>query len=275
MFELGRTYTTKEFLEQIGISPNTWKKKEVREKYIAYLKNYISYEVQVSGRSNLYTITAIYADYIKPNFKKRSDTIEQQVRKEFDNIWKKGQPETCTRVAAIMIKNKLIESDSEKGVSDLISQVRDEKYGKPGSTGGPEGRYYYVRAKMYRNQRHPIGYDKDNKPIWDKSKYTYELLSDENKRDLYCIHMKWYPTDIEKIDTLREGLQTKQIKSLEEVAECILEQDLTKSERSQKFLEYTAELSSTFGCDWVVRATMVEESIVPCDEDVEQANFNF
>ena len=104
MFQLNQTYTTAEFLKEVGISANTWKKAATRERYIEYLKNFISYTVTSSGRSNLYIITEIYQDYIKPNFKKKSNTVVKQVQKAFNSIWRINEPETCTRVAAIMLK---------------------------------------------------------------------------------------------------------------------------------------------------------------------------
>mgnify|MGYP004644805625 CR=1 FL=1 len=104
MFQLNQTYTTAEFLKEVGISANTWKKTATRERYTEYLKNFISYTVTSSGRSNLYTITEIYQDYIKPNFKKKSNTVVKQVQKAFNFVWRVNEPETCTRVAAIMLK---------------------------------------------------------------------------------------------------------------------------------------------------------------------------
>lgn len=272
MFQLNQTYTTTEFLKEIGISANTWKKAATRERYTEYLKNFINYTVTSSGRSNLYTITEIYQDYIKPNFKKKSNTVVKQVQKAFNSVWRVNEPETCTRVAAIMLKTNQVNSISEHAVADIISGIRDEKYGKPGSSGGPEGKCYYIRAKMYRNQDKPLYYDKDKKPVWDKSKYTYELLSSEDREQLTTIHSKWYPNDIEKMDTLREGLEKQEIKSIQEISDLILEKDLTKDERSQKFLDYTAELAAAMHCDWIVRATMVKETIVPWAESVEQSD---
>lgn len=272
MFQLNQTYTTVEFLKEIGISANTWKKAATRERYTEYLKNFISYTVTSNGRSNLYTITEIYQDYVKPNFKKKSNTVVKQVQKAFNSVWRVNEPETCTRVAAIMLKTNQVNSISEHAVADIVSGIRDEKYGKPGSSGGPEGKCYYIRAKMYRNQDKPLYYDEDRKPVWDKSKYTYELLSSEDRKQLTTIHTKWYPNDIEKMDTLREGLQKNKIQSIQEVSDLILEKDLTKDERSQKFLDYTAELAAAMHCDWIVRATMVKETIVPWVESVEQSD---
>ena len=40
------------------------------------------------------------------------------------------------------------------------------------------------------------------------------------------------PNDIEKMDTLREGLEKQEIKSIQEISDLILEKDLTKDERS-------------------------------------------
>ena len=272
MFQLNQTYTTVEFLKEIGISANTWKKAATRERYTEYLKNFISYTVTSNGRSNLYTITEIYQDYVKPNFKKKSNTVVKQVQKAFNSVWRVNEPETCTRVAAIMLKTNQVNSISEHAVADIVSGIRDEKYGKPGSSGGPEGKCYYIRAKMYRNQDKPLYYDEDRKPVWDKSKYTYELLSSKDRKQLTTIHTKWYPNDIEKMDTLREGLQKNKIQSIQEVSDLILEKDLTKDERSQKFLDYTAELAAAMHCDWIVRATMVKETIVPWVESVEQSD---
>lgn len=272
MFQLNQTYTTAEFLKEVGISANTWKKAATRERYIEYLKNFISYTVTSSGRSNLYIITEIYQDYIKPNFKKKSNTVVKQVQKAFNSIWRINEPETCTRVAAIMLKTNQVNSISEHAVADIVSGIRDEKYGKPGSSGGPEGKCYYIRAKMHRNQDNPLYYDEDKKPVWDKSKYTYELLSSEDREQLTAIHSKWYPNDIEKMDTLREGLEKQEIKSIQEISNLILEKDLTKDERSQKFLDYTAELAVAMHCDWIVRATMVKETIVPWEESIEQSD---
>lgn len=274
MFQLNQTYTTAEFLKEVGISANTWKKTATRERYTEYLKNFISYTVTSSGRSNLYTITEIYQDYIKPNFKKKSNTVVKQVQKAFNSVWRVNEPETCTRVAAIMLKTNQVNSISEHAVADIVSGIRDEKYGKPGSSGGPEGKCYYIRAKMHRNQDNPLYYDENKKPVWDKSKYTYELLSSEDREQLTAIHSKWYPNDIEKMDTLREGLEKQEIKSIQEISDLILEKDLTKDERSQKFLDYTAELAVAMHCDWIVRATMVEETIVPWEESVEQSDYN-
>ena len=64
------------------------------------------------------------------------------------------------------------------------------------------------------------------------SKYTYELLSSKDREQLTAIHSKWYPNDIEKMDTLREGLEKQEIKSIQEISDLILEKDLTKDERS-------------------------------------------
>ena len=273
MFQLNQTYTTAEFLKEVGISANTWKKATTRERYVEYLKNFINYTVTPSGRSNLYTITEIYFPYVKPNFKKKSGgTIVQQIKEKFNIVWKVNEPETCTRVAAKLIADNLIDSISEDFVRKKVTEIRDEKYGKPGSKGGPEGQCYYIRAKMYRNQDKPLYYDKDKKPVWDKSKYTYELLSSEDREQLTTIHSKWYPNDIEKMDTLREGLEKQEIKSIQEISDLILEKDLTKDERSQKFLDYTAELAAAMHCDWIVRATMVKETIVPWAESVEQSD---
>lgn len=272
MFQLNQIYTTGEFVKELGISLNTWKRKNNREKYIEYLENFIEYDITTKGRANLYTITKIYQPYIRPNFKKKN-TVKTDVQKHFDLIWAKNEPETCTRVAAKLIASELIDSTSEEFVRKKVTEIRDEKYGKPGSSGGPEGKCYYIRAKMYRNQDNPLYYDEDKKPVWDKSKYTYELLSSEDREQLTAIHSKWYPNDIEKMDTLREGLEKKEIKSIQEISDLILEKDLTKDERSQKFLDYTAELANAMHCDWVVRATMVKETIVPWEESVEQSDY--
>ena len=74
------------------------------------------------------------------------------------------------------------------------------------------------------------------------------------------------------MDTLREGLEKQEIKSIQEISDLILEKDLTKDERSQKFLDYTAELAAAMHCDWIVRATMVKETIIPWAESVEQSD---
>ena len=272
MFQANKIYTTKEFVQELGISFDTWKRKESRTKYLEYLEDFISYKITVKGRSNFYHVLEVYADYVKPNFRKQT-TILNDVRENFKNVWKIGEPETSTRVAAIMIQQNLVDSNSQGSVRNKVSDVRTEKYGKPGSIGGPEGKCYYIRAKLFRNQTCPIGYDDDKRPIWDVSKFTYESLTPEDKKKLYEIHMKWYPNDIERFDNLREALESKEIKSLEEVTNYIIEKDLTQDERSQKFLEYTAELSLELQCDWIVRATVVEESIIPCNEDISSFSF--
>lgn len=250
----------------------TWKRKASREKYLEYLEEFIDYEVDYKGRTNLYTIKAIYAEYVKPNFRKKS-TVLNDVKEHFNQIWKVGEPETSNRVAAKMINQNLVDSESMSTVVKKVYEVRTEKYGKPGGARGPEGKCYYIRAKLFRNQIQPLYYDKNRKPVWDASKFTYELLTSEEKKKLCEIHTKWYPDDIEKLDILREGLTNNKIKTVEEVANCILEQSLTKDERSQKFLDYTAELATEFGCDWIVRATMVEESIIPCLDNINSFNF--
>lgn len=271
MFQLNQTYTTAEFVAELGISLDTWKRKKSRERYVEYLEIFIEYNITTKGRANLYTITKIYQPYIRPNFKKKN-TVKFDIQKHFDAIWVKNGPETCSRVAAKLISNNLVDSNSADFVNRKVIEVRDEKYGKPGSSGGPEGKCYYIRAKMYRNQDKPLYYDEDKKPVWDKSKYTYELLSSEDREQLTTIHSKWYPNDIEKMDTLREGLEKQEIKSIQEISDLILEKDLTKDERSQKFLDYTAELAAAMHCDWIVRATMVKETIVPWAESVEQSD---
>lgn len=265
MFQLNQTYSTKEFDKELQISMDTWKRKESRERYLEYLEDFIAYTITTKGRSNFYTITAIYEDYVKPNFKKKT-TIKSDVAKHFDEIWQVGEPETCSRVAAKLIKMELVDSTSQKGVSNKVSEYRNEKYGKPGTSGGSNGKCYYIRAKMWRNQPYPTERDKNGNPCWDLSLYTYELLTSEDKKELCRIHDKWYPDDIMKIDTLREKLQKNEINSIDQVADCILERDLTQSERSDKFMQYTAELAQAFGCDWVVRATYVDENIIPCEE---------
>ena len=265
MFQLNQTYTTKEFVAELGISLDTWKRKSSRERYIEYLEDFIEYIVSSKGRANLYTITAIHQEYVQPNFKKKN-TVKVDATIHFDEVWEINKPETSSRVAAKMISKKLVDSNSEEFVRKKVAEVRDERYGKPGSTGGIEGKCYYVRAKMYRNQNAPLAYNKNMEPIWDKTKYTYELLTLEDKKKLNTIHMKWYPNDLEKMDNLREGLQNNKIKTLEEVADCILECDLTKDKRSKRFLDYTAELAAELKCDWIIRATIIEESIVPCDD---------
>ena len=271
MFQLNQTYTTAEFVAELGISLDTWKRKKSRERYVEYLEMFIEYDITTKGRANLYTITKIYQPYIRPNFKKKN-TVKFDIQKYFDAIWVKNGPESCSRVAAKLMLNNLVDSNSADFVNKKVIEVRDEKYGKPGSSGGPEGRCYYIRAKMYRNQNKPLYYDEDKKPVWDKSKYTYELLSSEDREQLTTIHSKWYPNDIEKMDTLREGLEKQEIKSIQEISDLILEKDLTKDERSQKFLDYTAELAAAMHCDWIVRATMVKETIVPWAESVEQSD---
>ena len=273
MFQLNQMYTTAEFVAELGISLDTWKRKKSRERYVEYLEMFIEYDITTKGRANLYTITKIYQPYIRPNFKKKN-TVKFDIQKHFDAIWAKNGPETCSRVTAKLISNNLVDSNSADFVNRKVIEVRDEKYGKPGSDGGPEGKCYYIRAKMHRNQDNPLYYDEDKKPVWDKSKYTYELLSSEDREQLTTIHNKWYPNDIEKMDTLREGLEKQEIKSIQEISDLILEKDLTKDERSQKFLDYTTELAAAMHCDWIVRATMVEETIVPWAESVEQSDYN-
>lgn len=123
-----KKYTTKEFVQELDINYKYWANhKETRERYLDYLQDFINFTIEKQGRQNFYIVHEIYQKYKKPDFRKLSK-LRDEVRKCFKEVWQVNAPETCSRVAAKMIKQKMVSSASQKSVERTVREVRNDKF---------------------------------------------------------------------------------------------------------------------------------------------------
>ena len=107
----------------------------------------------------------------------------QIVREEFDSSWSSTGLDTCTRVASsIYVKRSNDLTVQVSTTARHVSQIRDEKYGKPFSEkGGPEGHCIYILCKKDDNGQ-PIFLTEEEEAI--KKKLLKKWLGNADEKTL-------------------------------------------------------------------------------------------
>lgn len=112
----------------------------------------------------------------------------QIVAEEFDDAWDKSGLDTCIRVASeIQHKRNEDLTVQLKTTAKHVSQVRNEKYGKPFSEeGGPEGRCIYVLCKKDENGKACLLTEEEEKI---KKELLTKWLGDANEKTILVSKM--------------------------------------------------------------------------------------
>ena len=120
-------YTTKELLEVLHITKDSWKKR--RDEYLVWFFNFFNYEVTTDGRTIFYEIKEIYGEYEPMPRKKKSEEIKQYYSKETENIVKKEPWNTGSNIARDIIENNKNKYNHTEGtIANYVRPIIRNEY---------------------------------------------------------------------------------------------------------------------------------------------------
>lgn len=94
--EIGKTYSTKELYEALGVSKSVFSHK--KDQYLKQISLAYHYEVEYKGRSILYTITEKIGDYQKPERKNAREKIDKTIRQFINETIEEDPMQTAANI---------------------------------------------------------------------------------------------------------------------------------------------------------------------------------
>ena len=166
--------TTQEFAEWRGIKTSTLG--VAKKKYLEELKSFASFHI---NKHRIY-IDEVY----EPTYRKEMSKNRKKVMQRIDATWSKDGLDSCSRVGA-QIAKELREQDKSFDLKDstVIQYTingRNELWGKPFMSNGPQGYCEYVWCKR------------------DPATGRYSLLTEEEEKKKNQITTKYFGTRKDK-----------------------------------------------------------------------------
>lgn len=224
----GMKLGNKELAEWFGIKYSSIRNGKVKMDKLKELKEYCDYTIN----GNKIIIGKVYVDTYVKNRSKIYKAILKDLPQQIEN----GKPWTCVQMGDYYYyKYKDLYGGLESTYTFNTRKVRDETWGKPQKDKNSNIRR--VICKMYRGIT-----PKDN---------VYELFNEEEieiKRELSNKYFNFMNEDEQLI-----AIAMAHTEKAEEVAEYV-------KDKSQNFLEFAKELSKILNCDWIVTATIINDT---------------
>lgn len=230
---VGQKLGNKELADWFGVKISTMKTGGIKQKKLEELKEYCDFDVD-KGKI---IVKEVYVDTYNKNRSKIYKTILNDLPNRVEN----GKPWTCTQMGDYYYYklSEELEGIQRTYIRNTI-KARNELWGKPSK--GQEDNIRLVICKMYRGET-----SKDNR---------YELFTEEERKirnEIYKRYFKVLRTDEQiLLDTMiDEGASNEEIvKSYKEM----------KNLKSESFKQFVIETSEALGCDWIVTATVVDDT---------------
>ena len=234
--EEGMKIGGKELADWFGIKYSSINNGKVKMDKLKELKEYCDYTIN----GNKIIIGKVYTDTYVRNRSKIYKAILKDLPRQIEN----GKPWTCVQMGDYYYyKYKDLYGGLESTYTFNTRKARDETWGKPQKDKNSNIRR--VICKMYRGVT-----PKDN---------VYELLNEEEieiKRELSGKYFNFMDEDEQLI-----AMAMAHTEKAEEVAEYV-------KDKSQNFLEFAKELSKILNCDWIVTATIINDTTLRVSKKV-------
>jgi len=225
--------TSKELAEWFGIAYSTYRK--TTKKKLEILKAYCEY-TRVRGGVEISKIHQ--AEYVK------DPTTYEIIKQEVKEKWIREEPETVTRVAARILESGAVALNLDR-CRRYVGIARNELWGHPKIEGnhGEIGWSKYVWVKMYRGAI--------------VAENEYQFLTEKDKEIYHQIRVKYYGNEEEKADLAKSLINDKVMTKAQ--AWDYVHGDIESLQGLNHFKAYLVEVSQALDCDWLVRATYVED----------------
>lgn len=158
--EEGKTYSTQEMQNFMGISKSTWD--HSRDKFLENFCLYYEYEVIYEGRSTNYHIIKKLGDYQKPPSKRNKETRDKVYEGKIVDVIEVDNVQTPKNVARIIGETETIKAfEHKEGTVYEYTRLRMlSMFGKTIGEGGTHGEILekvWCRADLVHNLYIPLG----------------------------------------------------------------------------------------------------------------------
>ena len=236
----------KDLAKWFGISEKTiHKSKAYKEKKLKELENFCKFEI-IGKKIN---ILEVY----EPIYIKDGEKIDREVKKRLLKDIKSKEPFTCVQMGDkyYYLLNK--QYGGTKGAYEYrVKKARNELWGKPNAMSN----CHKALTKYYRGRT--------------PSENVYILLTPEEKELTREVYEEIFGEITQSVNDLW-GKITKYANE-DKTAKDIL-RDLGVS--SNIYKQYLAELAKRFACNWVVNATVVNDTSILISKEEFEKDFNF
>lgn len=185
---IGRTYSTKELQEALGVSKSVFSHK--KNEYLASLSQAYEYEISYKGRANFYTIIAKIGDFEKPERKNAREKNDAVIHKFIIEVIEEDNLQTAANMGRRAfesfvegVKTEVAELGlKESTTKEYIRLKMREMFGTKIGEGGTDG---FISEKVWCRLNAEYN--------------VYEELSDDIVKDYYEI-VQTVKSEIKKED---------------------------------------------------------------------------
>lgn len=186
---VGRTYTTKELVKELGISDSLWKRK--KDEYLTSLSQAYEYEVSYKGRAILYTINTQKKDFQKPENRRSRAKNDAVIYKFIREVIEEDDLQTAANMGRRAfesfvegVKTEVAELGlKESTVKEYIRLKMREMFGTKVGEGGTDG---YISEKVWckLNAEYNVYEELSDEIVADYYKIVAETKADIKKEDV-------------------------------------------------------------------------------------------
>lgn len=238
----GMKLGNKELAEWFEVKYDSMKAGSFKKKKLEELKEYCDFTIE----NNKVIVNEVYEKVYDKNRSK----VYKIILKDLPNQIKNGKPWTCAQMGNYYYcKYNEVLGKKETTYEDNTRKVRNNIWGKPKKC-YEGGNIIYVYCKMYRGIEL-----KDNR---------YEIFTDEERKIFGEVYDKYFRNLTIEENSFIMSMQADG-KNLEEIMDYYNEKTGYKQDR---WVEFIRELSRVLNCDWIVRATVVEDTTLRVSKKV-------